>query len=148
MKYVHTNIIAKDWEILAKFYEVVFDCKQVGPKRELSGEWLSALTGLENVTIEGVHLSLPGYENGPTLEIFSYSPTGESYPVEELNRIGYGHLAFEVNSVEESLEKFKQNGGVSVGEVVEKDYPNMGRLTVVYAKDPEGNFVEICNWKK
>ena len=25
---------------------------------------------------------------------------------------------------------------------------NIGLLTVVYAEDPEGNFIEIQNWKK
>lgn len=29
-----------------------------------------------------------------------------------------------------------------------KEYEDLGLLTVVYAKDPEGNFIEIQNWQK
>jgi len=35
--YKHTNIIAKDWERLAKFYEDAFGCVRVPPERHLSG---------------------------------------------------------------------------------------------------------------
>ena len=40
IKYTHTNIIARDWEDLAKFYIEVFECQPYGPKRDLSGEWI------------------------------------------------------------------------------------------------------------
>jgi predicted enzyme related to lactoylglutathione lyase len=36
-QYKHTNIIAKDWERLAKFYEDAFGCVRVPPERHLSG---------------------------------------------------------------------------------------------------------------
>ena len=68
MKYTHTNIIAKDWEKLALFYEKVFNCKVLNPKRNLSGKWIDDLTKIDNVQIKGAHLLLPGYgDNGPTL---------------------------------------------------------------------------------
>jgi hypothetical protein len=35
-----------------------------------------------------------------------------------------------------------------LGEIVEKDYEGLGRLTAVYARDPEGNILEIQNWGK
>jgi hypothetical protein len=43
-KYVHTNLIAKDWKKLATFYERLFGCVPVPPERDLSGQWLEALT--------------------------------------------------------------------------------------------------------
>lgn len=71
IRYVHTNLIAKDWKKLAKFYIDVFGCKPVGPERDLSGEWIELLTEIRNVGVRGVHLLLPGYgENGP---IWKYS---------------------------------------------------------------------------
>ena len=72
-KYVHTNLIAKDWKRLAAFYERVFGCVRLLPARDLSGEWLDAATGLPQARIRGVHLRLPGYgDEGPTLEVFQY----------------------------------------------------------------------------
>ncbi|WP_413927363.1 VOC family protein [Clostridioides sp. ES-S-0006-03] len=34
MKYVHTNIIARDWEKLSEFYKDVFECRKVPPQRK------------------------------------------------------------------------------------------------------------------
>jgi glyoxylase I family protein len=70
-KYVHTNLIARDWRKLAAFYESVFGCSLVPPERDLSGPWLEAATTVSGARIRGVHLRLPGHgETGPTLEVF------------------------------------------------------------------------------
>ena len=73
MKYVHTNIIARDWKLLADFYIKVFECKPVLPERDIKGDWLEKGTGVKNASLRGIHLLLPGFDNdGPTLEIFQY----------------------------------------------------------------------------
>jgi predicted enzyme related to lactoylglutathione lyase len=148
IRYVHTNIVSKDWRRLADFYIKVFECTPLPPERNLSGLWLDRLTGMENVNIRGIHLSLPGYENGPTLEIFSYSPYNNEIPPPGINRKGFAHIAFHVDSVERVLGILLENGGSRLGDVVRKDYGNMGILTAVYASDPEGNFIEIQNWEE
>ena len=99
IRYTHTNIIAKDWRKLADFYIQVFDCVPVPPERDLSGDWLEQLTAVSGCKIKGVHLALPGFENGPTLEIFSYTPEGEQPAEKPIHRMGYGHVAFHVDDV-------------------------------------------------
>ena len=149
IRYVHTNLIAKDWKRLSKFYIDVFGCKPTGPERDLSGDWIDTVTEIKGVHIRGIHLLLPGYENnGPTLEIFQYTPDCPRDFKPLINRPGFGHIAFLVDDVEGLLKKFIEHGGEQFGEMVQKDYPELGLLTVVYAKDPECNFVEIQNWKK
>ena len=75
IKYVHTNLVAKDWRKLAQFYTDVFACRPVYPERDLSGEWLEKVTSIEQARIKGIHLVLPGYgSGGPALEIFEYEP--------------------------------------------------------------------------
>jgi len=37
MKYKHTNIIARNWQGLARFYEDVFDCVRVPPAANREG---------------------------------------------------------------------------------------------------------------
>ena len=145
IKYVHTNIIARDWQELAQFYIEVFECKPYGPKRDLSGEWIEQMTGVKDVKVKGVHLSLPGYELGPTLEIFSYEPEGENQE-RHVSKQGFGHLAFHVDSVEEVLNKALAYGAKQYGEIVKKQYETLGLLTAVYISDPEGNLIEIQNW--
>lgn len=62
IKYAHTNIVAKDWRRLSDFYFKVFDCKPVFPERDLSGKWIEKVTNIDNVSIKGIHLTLPGYD--------------------------------------------------------------------------------------
>jgi len=81
MKYVHTNIISKNWQALAAFYCEVFECHHVPPIRNQSGAWLDKGLGLDQAHLQGVHLRLPGYgNNGPTLEIYSYSTMKDKLP--------------------------------------------------------------------
>lgn len=148
IKYVHTNIIARDWKKLSQFYINVFDCKPLYPERDLSGKWIDKMTNINNVNIKGIHLRLPGYKNGPTLEIFEYKPQKLRNSESEINDQGFGHIAFHVDAVDDVLEKVLQNGGKKLGQIIKKDYGELGILTAVYAQDPEGNFIEIQNWSK
>jgi predicted enzyme related to lactoylglutathione lyase len=148
IKYVHTNIIAKDWKKLSQFYQEVFNCKPVPPERNLEGDWVDKLSGLKNAHITGVHLALPGYEDSlPTLEIFSYDMM-EEYNLKKINGIGYGHLAFQTDNVEALLEKLLQAGGKKIGELVKTVYPEKGTAVFIYAADPEGNIIELQSWEK
>jgi catechol 2,3-dioxygenase-like lactoylglutathione lyase family enzyme len=147
IKYVHTNLIARDWRKLADFYIAVFGCKPQYPERDLYGEWVDSLTGIANARIRGMHLALPGYEEGgPTLEIFQYEPEDLRDRPNAINRQGFGHIAFLTDSVEALLDRLVRHGGKPLGEVVKREYEGIGTLTVVYAADPEGNFIEIQNW--
>lgn len=148
IKYVHTNLIARDWKKLSLFYIEVFNCKPIYPERDLSGKWIDKMTNINDVHINGIHLSLPGYENGPTLEIFEYKPTRSGNNELEINDQGFGHIAFHVDMVEDVLKKVLQNGGKKLGQIIKKDYGELGILTAVYVKDIEGNFIEIQNWSK
>lgn len=147
-RYVHTNIIAKDWKKLSQFYQKVLHCRPINQERDLKGEWLDRLTGIPSVHIQGEHLLLPGYsEDHPTLEIFSYSQ--EEYDnSKRINNLGFGHLAFEVDDVRETLQEFIAEGGGQVGEMVEAVYPGPVKATFVYAKDMEGNIIELQSWHK
>lgn len=146
MKYVHTNIIAKDWKRLSLFYQHVFGCRPVAPQRDLKGEWLNKLTGLPNAHIVGEHLTLPGYEdNLPTLEIFSYDEMNAENP-KVVNGVGLGHLAFEVDDVLAVLQRIRDEGGGQVGEPIQAEYPGHVLATLVYARDIEGNIIELQSW--
>lgn len=146
-RYVHTNLIAKDTDKLITFYKDILHCKSINEKRDLHGEWLDRMTALNKAHITGEHLLLPGYgEDHPTLEIFSYDEVKDSV-LAEINRPGLGHLAFEVDDVEATLNEIVNAGGGCVGEVVTADYPNNLEAIFVYARDPEGNIIELQSWR-
>ena len=112
-RYKHTNLIAKDWQRLARFYEDVFGCVRVPPERHLSGEWLEKGTAVKGARFSGVHLALPGCQgHTPTLEIYEYSHN-EKKPSPAANREGFGHIAFEVEDVATALDIVQQHGGQS-----------------------------------
>jgi predicted enzyme related to lactoylglutathione lyase len=146
-KYVHTNLVAANWKELAEFYIKVFGCKRKPPERKLKGEWLDSLTSIQNARIEGMHLSLPGYgKDGPTLEIFQYSRMkGTKAP--SVSHPGFGHIAFAVTDVKAALARVKRHGGSAVGSLISTTIEGVGHIEVVYARDPEGNVVELQKWR-
>ena len=145
-KYKHTNIIARDWQKLAQFYQDVFGCVIIPPERDLTGPWLDIGTGVPNAHLKGVHLRLPGHgDNGPTLEIYQYTHNAPRSTT-TANREGIMHLAFEVNSVEEATSVILKNGGSKVGDITSTEMKGVGQLTFVYLADPEGNIIELQSW--
>ena len=147
-RFVHTSVVAKDWQKLSRFYEEVFGCIPVPPERNLSGEWIEKATGVADAHILGIHLRLPGHgPEGPTLEIFQYN-LEEERPATAVNRPGFAHIAFAVGDVESALHLVKMAGGCAIGEIVSLPIPGAGTVTIVYATDPEGNIIELQTWSK
>jgi predicted enzyme related to lactoylglutathione lyase len=146
VRYAHTNLIASDWRMLARFYEDLFGCTPVPPERDFKGADLERGTGIPAVELRGVHLRLPGYaEDGPTLEIFNYNILEEK-PRVAVNRPGFGHIAFVVDDVPSAREAVLAAGGQPVGEVVTLTTATGSKVTWVYVTDPEGNAIELQSW--
>jgi predicted enzyme related to lactoylglutathione lyase len=147
-KYVHTNLVARDWRKLSAFYVAVFGCMPKPPERNLSGEWLDKATSLKDASIRGMHFQLPGCgADGPTLEIFQYAEN-EANENKRPNIEGFSHIAFAVDDVEAYLTLIVKNGGSSVGEVVKTEVAGVGAIHFAYARDPEGNIIEVQKWEK
>lgn len=145
-KYVHTNLIAKDWRKLARFYEEIFGCVPVPPERHFKGKDLERGTALSNAQLDGMHLRLPGYDGkGPTLEIFNYSQL-ETRRATAVNRPGFGHIAFEVDDVQKARNAVLAGGGKSIGEIVTLQVSIGAKVTWCYVTDPEENIVELQSW--
>lgn len=146
--YCHTNLVARDWRRLSDFYQTVLGCTRIGESRDLRGDWLERLTGVVGVHVVGEHLRLPGYGDvGPTLEIFSYEPQG-GHRFLTPNASGFAHIAFAVDDVAATLWHLLAEGGSKVGELIRQPYADGRVLTAVYARDPEGNIIEIQNWSR
>jgi len=145
-RYVHTNLVARDWRRLVNFYQDVFGCTLVPPERDFQGPQIEALTAVPGVHVRGAHLRLPGYgDAGPTLEIFEYSPALEKAAV-AANRHGFGHIAFSVDNVAAAYETVAQAGGRPVGEIVTLGIAGGAQVTVCYMTAPEGNVLELQSW--
>jgi predicted enzyme related to lactoylglutathione lyase len=147
VKFAHINLVARDWKLLAGFYIKVFGCKTKPPERNFKGDWLDSLTSIRNAHIRGIHLHLPGCgKSGPTLEIFQYSKK-KRQSVPATNKPGFAHIAFSVKNVRRMLSKVERNGGSKVGSVVSAKIEGVSSINLVYARDPEGNIIELLKWR-
>ena len=142
-RYAHTNLVARDWRALGRFYEQALGCVPVAPERDLSGDWLERGTGVAGARITGAHYRLPGGgPAGPTLEIFQYHPPEDAAPP-PANRVGFGHIAFAVDDVAAARTAVMAAGGQPVGTIESVVLASAGRITWTYVRDPEGNLVEL-----
>jgi len=145
-RFSHVNLISSDWRALADFYIQVFGCREKPPVRDLEGGWADDLTGLSDTHIKGMHLLLPGMgDDGPTLEIFQYHENRKNDD-RAINLEGFGHIAFAVEDVEERVQALLAHGGSLVGKSIDATIEGAGRISVVYARDPEGNILELQKW--
>ena len=146
VRYGHTNLIATDWQRLARFYIDLFGCEIVLPERDFAGEKLESMTGLAGAHLRGVHLRLPGYgADGPTLELFNYAELTNK-PARAVNRPGFGHIAFAVDDVPTARAAVLAAGGQAVGEIETLTTSTGGRVTCCYVTDPEDNIIELQSW--
>ncbi len=142
-KYGHTNLIARDWKALSRFYQDLFGCVPVPPVRDFKGYDLERGTGVAGAELRGEHLRLPGHgPDGPTLEIFNYNIL-EERPDTAVNRPGFGHIAFVVDDVPAACGAVFAAGGRPVGDVVTLTNAAGAKLTWAYVTDPEGNVLEL-----
>jgi predicted enzyme related to lactoylglutathione lyase len=144
--FVHPNIVARDWKELARFYKEVFGLVEKPPERHLKGEWFERATDVKDADAEGIHLVLRDDCDPPiTLEILQFIPITEGRKL-NVNECGLAHLAFRIDDVKDALAKVIASGGSRSGEIVTKKIDGAGTVTFAYARDPEGNMIELQRW--
>jgi catechol 2,3-dioxygenase-like lactoylglutathione lyase family enzyme len=148
----HVSITAKDLDRLAEFYRKALGFTEARPERSFSGAWLEKGTGVPGASIKRVHLRLPGSSpDGALLELIEYSASiGDDTPP-AANRAGLRHIAIEADSAEELARLHDlviEHGGSGLGDISENHIDGLGTVTFVYMTDPEGNIVELLNWRE
>lgn len=140
MKLLHVSLTARDADKLSAFYKGVFGFVDRRAPKRLSGETISRGNGLPDNDIYSIWLHLPA-DNGPFLEILEYAKAAKR-GLPAVNDPGYGHLAFEVRDLNQTIEDVLRLGGALQGKVTNfgtKERPYL----IVYARDSEGNILEL-----
>lgn len=103
------------------------------------GHFVSQLVGIPNSSLVVTKLKFP---NGPgQLEIIEYiCPRGPEKSPNETNDFGLSHIALTVESLEQSLSGLLSGGGKLVSS---PQHSPDGKVAVCYARDPEGNILEL-----
>jgi catechol 2,3-dioxygenase-like lactoylglutathione lyase family enzyme len=109
----------------------------------LTGEWISSIVGLENVEADYVALEFPG--STTRLELIHYSrPKSTADPgIGRANSIGFRHLAFTVDNIEEEVEKLKKSGIRFLSNV--HVYEKSGKK-LVYFHGPDNILLELAEY--
>ncbi len=137
----HLNIVVTDLDQSCNFFE------RLGFERiaegNLEGSWIDKIVQLEDVKAYYVCFSLPG---GTTkLELIHYSSPTAVKPScsNEANLIGFRHIAFKVENIEECVERLKADGVTFFSEI-QTYAPTNKKL--VYFYGPDNIILELAQY--
>jgi len=133
----HTGIVVRDLQRAIRFYEGLGFSLW---KRELeTGAFLEQVVGITGAKIETAKLKAAC---GSMIELLQYQshPIKKSITPQLSNQLGCSHIAFTVDSIEETLNSIQKAGGSLVNTPA---LAPTGQVKVAYCHDHEGNLLEI-----
>jgi catechol 2,3-dioxygenase-like lactoylglutathione lyase family enzyme len=136
--FVHVGLVVEDLDETVRFLELLgFQCSKPGV---LGGEWIDRIIALEDSTVETVMARLP--DGSDVFEVVRFrSPAAGAQEAEPAaNRPGLRHIAFKVDDVRGVVDRVREAGWDTVGEIV--DYE--GTFLLCYVRGPEGLIVELA----
>ena len=134
----HTGIVVDDLDLTVNFY-----CGDLN---------LVELNRVEsNAPPEGNHTGIAGsrrtlvfvgFEDGHRIELVKYHEPASADRDHQMTRIGTNHICFNVEDIEKVYADLSARGIEFVTEPIIRETDN-GRHGIVYARDPEGNWLEF-----
>lgn len=145
MKLDHVNIVVRDLETSARWYEALLGLQR-GFGARLEGAWIEHVTGLPGACAQCLFLESP--QGGARLELIQYlTPQGNGWEAASLPQtLGLRHLAFEVDDLDALTQRLNSMGVQPLSEPVEVPFQvaNLGRKRLLYFHDPDGVLVEAA----
>lgn len=139
----HINIVVSNLKKAQSFFELLDF--EVVDGAILSGEWISSVVGLSNVNAEFIALKHPN--TNVTVELISYASPHVETPtlINTPNAIGYRHIAFRVDKIEEVVTKLKPHGIKFLSTI--QVFPKNGKK-LVYFYGPDDILFELAEYPK
>ena len=140
----HAGMVVKDLEKSLKWYTEVLGLKIERPIREITGEWISQVTGYENTKLRMVWV---GTDGDCSIELNQYmEPPGLVDAIKrQRNDVGATHIGLEVDSVHEWYKRLSKLGVTFAAPppppLKNVKYP--WARCAVYMQDPDGNWLEL-----
>jgi len=146
----HVNIVVSDLDRMLTFYRDVLALK-VTKRATIEGDWIGATVGLHGVNADVVYLDL---ESGPRIELIRYNRPQMDRPdgVDQPNAPGLRHLAFRIEDIEATVARLRAAGVRFFSEIQrvpdsQVTYAGGIRKRLIYFQDPEGNLLELCEYR-
>jgi catechol 2,3-dioxygenase-like lactoylglutathione lyase family enzyme len=136
--FVHVGLVVEDLHETVRFLELLgFRCSKPGV---FGGEWIDRIIGLESSTVETVMARLPDGSDVFEVVRFRSPSAGAQEAAPAANRPGLRHIAFKVDDVRGVVDRVREAGWDTVGEIV--DYEST--FLLCYVRGPEGLIVELA----
>jgi catechol 2,3-dioxygenase-like lactoylglutathione lyase family enzyme len=134
----HCTIVVKDLDATIKFFALLGFQEDFSVV--ISGDRFSTYMGVDNLEAEHVTLVLANSSPRQEIQLLKYhSPTPLSDPnITRLDKVGYNHLCFAVDDIEQEVRRLKEKGVKFLNEIME--FKNR-RLT--FFRGPEGITLEL-----
>lgn len=146
----HVNLVVRDLPLMTAFYRDTLGF-QVTKQVSISGNWIDETVGLKGVDADVVYLDLP---SGPRIELIDYRTPHriESSNSNQPHSLGLRHLAFRVSDIDQMVADLTAAGVEFQSDVKavpdsQVTYAGGVRKRLVYFRDPEGNILELCEYK-
>ena len=137
-RFDHLGVVVEDLDAVAAFFiDLGFED---GGGGRVEGEWVDKIVGLDGIEVEFRFVRTPDRSGSLELIKFHAPPGDEEVRLLPPDRLGYRHLAIEIDDVNATVEALRDKGFDLVGEV--RDYENVYRLC--YVRGPEGLIVELA----
>ena len=139
----HVGFIVSDVERAVKWYTEVLGLKLEREVRELSGEWISAVTGFEGTRMK---MAWVGTGDGCSIELDQYIfPPGSDSPQEQArNDLRASHVGIQVDDVHAEYQRLSNLNVKFAGPPPEKAHnPYPWANCAVFLQDPDGNWIEL-----
>ena len=134
----HCTIVVRDIEATKKFFALLGF--QEDFSAVISGDKFSTYMGVENIEAEHVTLVLANSSPRQEIQLLKYhNPAPLSDPnITRLDKMGYNHLCFAVDDIEQEVRRLKEKGVTFLNEIM--DFKNR-KLT--FFRGPEGITLEL-----
>jgi catechol 2,3-dioxygenase-like lactoylglutathione lyase family enzyme len=148
----HINIVVRSMEPMLTFYT---QCLGMRATKDvvISGKWIDQVVGLQGVKARVIYLEV-GSDAGPRIELIDYQNPAyvTSGDQDQPNALGIRHMAFAVKDIDVIVERLESRGVEFGSEVMtvpsgQVQYAGDVRKRLVYFNDPEGNILELCEYR-
>ncbi len=145
----HVNVVVEDLQAMRAFYRDTLGMR-VTREITIGGRWIQAVTGLATVEADVVYLEA---DSGAGLELILYrTPEGARPPrLGDPNTKGLRHIAFQVADLEAMVARLRAQGAALLSDVQKVPTSQVdfagGQKRIVYCRDPEGNLLELCDFR-
>ena len=138
----HTGVVVQDLDRMVRFYT-----EDLGLPLLLEVDSIAPPEG-NHTGIAGSKRKLVfvGYQEGHQIELVYYSEPPAQDGFLDKHQFGATHLCFNVDNLQAVYESLSAKEVRFVTEPKYSQAPGQNRIGIVYAQDPEGNWLEFIQW--